>query len=299
MFQFVVRDSCPTCTADPGPALADLGFDQPPISDYLKCFYDGHVDPSTLTEGRFCLVRCPECELIYQRYVPGPNLLKKLYDDATGADAEEGRARKSFAVRRGYAFQVEQLMKYFSGREVEVLDFGMGWGTWLQMAQAFGCRAVGAELSWARAESAPTGIDVLSANELPAGRFHFINTEQVFEHLVEPLEVGHKLVAALRPGGVLRISVPNGSKIPTLLVDADWEAPKGSPRSMNAVAPLEHLNCFDHASLVRFGALLGLEPFQFPARQYFEPWERARFMASALVHVVRKPRGTMLLFRKP
>jgi SAM-dependent methyltransferase len=143
-------------------------------------------------------------------------------------------------------------------------------------------------------------IEVLDGAALPAERFHFINTEQVFEHLVDPGLSGERLVAALRPGGILRISVPNGTNVPELLADADWSAPKGSPRSLNAVAPLEHLNCFSYESLTHFGSKrLELVPMQYPVRQFLEPWERIRFAVSAVVHALRPPKGTMLLFRKP
>jgi hypothetical protein len=120
----------------------------------------------------------------------------------------------------------------------------------------------------------------------------------VFEHLVDPYEVGLRVVRSLRDGGVLRIGVPNGGNVRGLLRDADWLAPKGSPWSLNAVAPLEHVNCFDHEAIVAFGERLGLRLFQYPARQYLEPWGRIRFAVSALLHVVHRPRGTTLLFQK-
>ena len=71
---------------------------------------------------------------------------------------------------------------------ISVLDFGSGWGRWPRMAAAFGCQAYGADLSsdqttWAEAQ----GVTMLDPEQLPAGRFHFVNTEQVFEHLVDPL----------------------------------------------------------------------------------------------------------------
>src|SRR5262249_52675458 len=153
---------------------------------------------------------------------------------------------------------------------VEVLDYGMGWGSWLQMAQAFGCVAVGAELSATRAGAPAPGIEVVGADDLPEGRFHFVNTEQVFEHLIRPTETADRLVAALRPGGLLRISVPNGRPVRALLAQPDWTAPKRSARSLNAVAPLEHVNCFTHEVLARLATTVGVRPFQYPVRQFIE-----------------------------
>ncbi|MFN8024848.1 MAG: methyltransferase domain-containing protein [Acidimicrobiia bacterium] len=300
-YAFTRRESCPACGRPDGRQLLDLPFDAPPISDYLDTFYSSRVSPGTLTAGRYVLVECSACSLVYQRDVPGPELLELVYDDAVPVTPEAGRSARGLNERRQYAFQVEQMLKYFGRHpaDVAVLDYGMGWGNWLQMAQAYGCRASGSELSSARAEAPAPGVEVIPPDEIPQARFDFVNTEQVFEHLTEPWETGQVLAGALRPGGILRISVPNGSAISELLGSPDWTAPKGSARSLNAVAPLEHVNCFSHTALVRFGERLGLTPMHYPVRQFLDPWERMRFAASALVHSVRRPKGTMLLFAKP
>lgn len=298
VYEFKRRRTCPACRALGDAPIVDLAFNEDPIRDYILTFYGGRIDPGWLMAGRYTVIDCPSCGLLYQRYVPGDELLTKIYDDRTEGDAEAGRQHHGFHVRRGYAFQIEQLMKYFDGESIEVLDYGMGWGAWLQMAQAFGCRAVGAELSSARVHAAAPGIKVIGFDDLPENQFHFVNTEQVLEHLVEPLETAERLVASLRPGGLMRISVPNGKSVRGLLADPDWVAPKGSARSLNAIAPLEHVNCFTHKTVMHLAASLGLSAFTYPTRQFLDTWERMRFVASAVPHAVRKPKGTMLLFRK-
>jgi 2-polyprenyl-3-methyl-5-hydroxy-6-metoxy-1,4-benzoquinol methylase len=298
-YEFRKRLTCPVCETRGNTTVVDLAFDVNPIRGYLIAFYGGAIDPDALAAGRYTLVDCSSCGLLYQRDVPGDQLLSKLYDDATGVDRNAGRQHPGFDARRGYAIQVEQMMKYFSVQHVEVLDYGMGWGTWLQMAQAFGCRAVGAELSSARVDAALPGIEVVPADDLPRSQFHFVNTEQVFEHLIEPRETAKRLVASLRPGGILRISVPNGGSVRRLLEDPDWNARKGSSRSLNAIAPLEHVNCFTHRTIMDLARGLGLQPFTYPIQQFLDPSERLRFVASSIAHAVRQPKGTMLLFQKP
>lgn len=64
----------------------------------------------------------------------------------------------------------------------------MGWGDWFQMAQSFGCKAAGMELSEARVSHAQSrGVPAVEWQELASRRFDFINTEQVFEHVTDPL----------------------------------------------------------------------------------------------------------------
>jgi SAM-dependent methyltransferase len=93
---------------------------------------------------------------------------------------------------------------------------------------------------------------------LPAEGFDFINTEQVFEHLPSPGDDLRRLVQALRPNGVLKIGVPYDPQLRRKLDCPDWIAAKNSPASLNAVAPIEHLNHFEPASLDALCSQAGL-----------------------------------------
>jgi len=143
--------------------------------------------------------------------------------------------------------------------EITVLDFGMGWGRWPRFAAAFGCRAFGVELGDPQVEFARRqGVEVLALEELPDAMFDFVNCEQVFEHLVEPHITLARLSRSLAGGGWLKINVPSGDRIAGLLRDPDWLAARGSRRSLNPVAPLEHLNCFTRRALDVLGERSGL-----------------------------------------
>ena len=69
--------------------------------------------------------------------------------------------------------------------QLEVMDFGFGWAEWARVAHSFGCNVFGAELSEARVDYARSiGIMVIDWDEIANRRFHFINTEQIFERLM-------------------------------------------------------------------------------------------------------------------
>lgn len=289
----VERSQCPSCNQADGEIIYSKPFDQDPIAAYLLRFYNGRINPRELAGSDYSIVRCNGCSLIYQREVPGLDYLRVLYDNPN-----QDRKRKPFDVLRSYSIQVETLIKFFGTNEITVLDYGMGWGDWLRMARAFGLDAVGTDLSATRSALGSTDISVIDPDDLPSAAFHFINTEQVFEHLVEPRETGLRLAAALRPGGILRISVPSGRNVMQLLRDPDWSAPKGSVNSLNAVAPLEHVNCFSHESLLVLAKHLGVEPFVFPLRQLLDPWARLRPVVTTVRQRGRVVKGTNLYFQK-
>jgi 2-polyprenyl-3-methyl-5-hydroxy-6-metoxy-1,4-benzoquinol methylase len=145
--------------------------------------------------------------------------------------------------------------------KLKFLDFGMGWGQWCRMAGAYGCTVFGSEMSHARiAHAISVGVKIVDWEDIPKYQFDFINVNQVFEHLVNPLETIFYLCNSLKPEGIVRISVPDGSDIKRRLEINDWTAPKNSQDSLNPIAPLEHLNCYSHTSLVHMAESAGLVP---------------------------------------
>jgi len=146
---------------------------------------------------------------------------------------------------------------------LKVLDYGMGWGEWCQMARSFGCQTWGYDISAPVLERAQRqGLQVVSDLENQTGAFDVINAEQVFEHLVDPLATLQRLKQCLSPRGVIRICVPSGRRIHQNLRRGAWTADRHSRHSLSPVAPLEHLNCFAADSLAAMGRAAGLAPFQ-------------------------------------
>ena len=253
----IERPRCPVCDSRAARTVYRSRFGASPIRDYLFGFYPGFSDDdlALLEDAEFVLELCSECTLVWQRHAPDAELLTRLYDDwATGAGGIE--RHDNLAYQRAAAEET-MLVLELSGRppsEIAVLDFGLGWGRWPRLAAAFGCRAHGVELARHQAEFAATqGVTVLTLEQLPDAAYFFINSEQVFEHLVDPQDTAARLARSLAHDGWLKVAVPNGDDILRRLSHPDWTAPRGSPRSLAAVAPLEHLNCFNRRALDALG----------------------------------------------
>jgi len=133
------------------------------------------------------------------------------------------------------------------------------------MAKAFGCNSYGTELSETRIKYAEShGIKVITWDEILNYSFDFINTEQVFEHIPEPLETLFHLKKSLKSEGLIKIDVPNGDDIKRRLRILDWTAPKGSRNCLNPASPLEHINCSNRTSIIRMADIAGLEIVKIP-----------------------------------
>src|SRR2546426_2706143 len=304
---FIVRDRCPGCGGSRGDELFACAFTDPPIRDLLSNFYadQGGIDLDLLHGARYVLDECVDCGLIYQREIASETLLSKLYDEWIG---DHERAR-SLDDRVALAREVEDGLRFFGrpAREVRVFDFGMGWGDFCRMARAFGCTVFGAEIAEARIQRARSeGIVVITWDEIPRHEFEWIRAEQVLEHLPDPLGTVQHLTRSLAPAGIIKLGVPNGGAIKARLSIGDWLAPKKSDRSLNAVAPLEHINCFSHEALVALGRRVGLEPVDIRRAPHVACRGRDRTLRDigrAVSHRIapmwRGHRGTSLFFQSP
>ncbi len=145
--------------------------------------------------------------------------------------------------------------------QIRVLEVGMGWGDWSRMAQAHGLNVVGYELSVQRIEHArKMGVTVIDDLTVVEDDFDYIYANQVFEHLSNPVQTLQALRQRLKPAGFVYIRVPDGRGVASGLAQRGWTP------DLDAIHPLEHINCFTRKTLIELGARAGLKPFSPPLR---------------------------------
>lgn len=307
---FSYRDKCPACNSGILKELYQKPYDEPPINEYLKSFYfsRGGVDFKYLKNATFNLCECKECGLIFQKEIPNDFLMEVLYEKWIDPKKvfKQGQKVDELSRYTYYAQEILTIIAYLHKvpSELSFFDFGMGWGKWALMAKGFGCQSYGTELSEERIKYATSnGIKVIAWDEIPKHRFDFINTEQVFEHIPNPLDTLTYLKVALKDDGILKISVPTANNITRRLKLMDWKAPKGTKNSLNPVAPLEHINYFRRNSLIKMAELAGMEEVILPMRTqyiYTLNWYGAkRIVKNILLPIYRNvlKRQNYLFFR--
>lgn len=267
---FYKRIFCPACGGSIFNSIFHSRFDLPPISNYITNFY-GAERVTELADRIYKLDQCQECTLVFQRYIGDESFLSNLYGNWLSTKEHQSNADSAsthylatpHTTRDGHELMwaSKHLGKPLTA--MRVLDYGMGWALWARIAKELGCEPYGFDLSIIRMDAAAQyGIKVLEYDNFPAESFDFINTEQVFEHVSDPLKLAAKLSKSLRPGGILKVSVPNGSDIIKRLNIGNWAAAKGTKQSLNAAAPLEHINCFNEKALIRMGRTANLTPIK-------------------------------------
>lgn len=259
--------TCPICDkAERVKEIYSSPYNSKGIKHYLTQFYmdQGSCDLSQVEPYQFELMKCQECELIYQKSVPNGEMLFELYEkwiDPVRALERDNNHLLDYRWQR--MEETIQLIDHFdplNPKELKVLDFGMGWGSLLHMFKSFGVEVYGLELSEARIkEGLKKGITVLKPEELELHDFDIIVLNDVLEHLTDPLEVLKSLVERLKPNGVMKLSVPNQDVFKKALNEMDWYAPRGTELNLNGISPLEHLNLFSEKSLLAISEKAGLK----------------------------------------
>jgi len=129
------------------------------------------------------------------------------------------------------------------------------------VARAHGLAVTGFELSARRRRHAQEmGLDVITELPPPGEHYDVVYANQVFEHLPDPLETLRQLGARLAPGGLIYIRVPDGRGV------ADTLSWRGWIPELDAIHPLEHINCFIRSTLLKLGAGAGFEVVNPPLR---------------------------------
>lgn len=224
--------------------------------------------------NNYVLEECTRCQVIYQKEIPDDFLLNKVYGEWLDIGTVNVTRNKAKQINRpiGNARQLINLIKYMDTPpgDIAVFDFGMGLGDWCRLAQGFGFRVSGNDISEERMEHAQAaGIDAVAYEDIPSRKFDFINSYQVFEHLDEPLDTLNHLCKALKPNGIMRLAVPDGSAMKNRLDFWDIRSPalpddtqspfrQNIEQSLNPVSPFEHINCYDHRALINLAENAGL-----------------------------------------
>ena len=309
--RLIKRTSCPVCSSKQSSSLYQTSFSNEGIKSYISRSYgqSSRFNYDYFEGLYYSLLRCQNCNLIYQEYVPNSAFLSELYEE--WIDSSQALLRhKTYSVDYYsiHSQDISQLLTYIDKppSRIKELDFGMGWGAWALMAKAFGCTVYGIELSQQRIEHATShGIHTIQWDDIPDYDFDLINTDQVFEHLVDPVSVIHQLQTSLTPGGLLKISVPNSFGMRYRLKHMDWSAPKGSRKSLNPVSPFEHVNCFYRQSMLKLAEGAGLLENKIPMHlQYTHTanWSSLRrALRNLLMPICRNVLGSQnyYIFRKP
>jgi len=267
-YNFNKRETCPVCDKKNFKNLYNEKFNKGLTYKFIYNYYKGRITNENLADGIYDLVRCNNCSLIFQRYVLDEVGLFDLYERAI--DSSESLNKAKYVKKHYYQSLLRDSILIDTSSnsnlkkrtDINVLDFGCGWGYWIQSAKAYGYNVVGAELSNIRIKFAEKNgiriVDPFNDNL----KYNFINTDQVFEHLENPFYILKSLSNILSKNGIIKILVPNPSLEDLKIKFNKWHPCKGR------FHPLEHINAYNKKSLQYLANQCDLKPISFKDFNY-------------------------------
>lgn len=242
----IIRKCCPLCTSQQQTHITTVSLQHPDMVCALKQKYP--TIPEEKLDFDYTLEECNECGLLFQKNIFTDSNLTSLYEDWIPR-VEKVIQPKHVNFYQNELWQLAAAQKK-ALEDLNILEFGSGWGQWLTIARDMGCTVCGSELSESR-DSATTSKNITmisNVDEFPDGSADLVYSNQVFEHLAEPREIFFQLSKKLKPGGFMLIKVPSGESIRDRILEN-----KPQPWNVKSVYPLEHINCYQKCS---FDALL-------------------------------------------
>jgi SAM-dependent methyltransferase len=244
---FVSRDRCVSCQSNNLIAIAEGLFGDEPLRSFIEKDPWGENPMPVLADKSWSFVECSDCSQRFHRNILSPEWNQARFSRWMTADAIH-QFEAEHGGNRDAGRDVQHVLRLQRLGVERVLDFGCGFGQFLEMCRLFGLEAHGVDRSHARRSEATVQIHA-ELDEVP-GTFDAITMFEVLEHLDSPLAILKALRSRLRPGGIMIVEVPDTSGV-NGIVDRE---------SYQKIHPLDHINAFTPASLVNIMSRIGLKP---------------------------------------
>jgi len=167
--------------------------------------------------GKYCLLKCHVCSFVYANVTDEEieqvnfnfgDLVKNHYREVQSSIDVLWFDRISTSLTRGK-------------EGLKVLDIGCGNGVLLRQFQKRGCDCFGSDPSpWASEYAEQYGYTMLRRIEeagIAPNFFDIITATSTLEHVARPLEHLKHIIAAVKHGGIIYLTVPNYGSLPIRL----------------------------------------------------------------------------------
>ena len=232
------------------------------LINYLKKYYGNEkfkFFKNRLVNINFNLIKCNDCKFIWQENSPKEKFSFDLYEKIIDKKMSLKKSKKKFQIRKHKNnSEINFIINQFNSNKVNILDFGAGWGHWLNSGDKLKFNPYALEMSEHRKKYISNlGIKILDYDKLGKYRdfFNYIRLDQVVEHVSDFRNIFRLIKKLAIKDCIFYLSVPDGKDIIQNKTKIKLE--KG------AVQPLEHLNCFSRYSLIKLLKFEGFKKISF------------------------------------
>ena len=267
----IKRNKCPFCNSTSFNEIYKKYF----LSDDIKIFLNKHLNNfplNILKNKNFVVMECRNCSGIFQKYILNKTYNKLFYEKYVPHDvAFHKKTKFKNYFNKIYNYETSLIKKYFKNEnKINVLEIGAGWGFWSLNVKKNNLDITTVEISKTRRKfMKKNNIKSFSSLASLKSKFHFVFSDQTFEHLSNPLDTLKKVSKLLKKGGIIYLKVPPGIYIKKKLNN-------NYIVGEDEIIPLEHINVFNRKVNSVIAKILGLQysypknPCHFLSLEYFK-----------------------------
>lgn len=263
VYHFIGRGRCPACLSPDQTVLAEVPFNSSVLKPLLAQYYP---TAPTNVEGTYRVASCDRCGTIYQTEVGDGTVLSEVYENWVDTAVDEGWVAQAEWLawnpkqsRDGHEIMTAAAILGMRPARMKTLDYGMGHGLWARVSKGLGCQSYGFDMSERCTRIANShGVKTVAFDIISDGKFDFINAEQVMEHVTNVDDVMKPIADGLRPGGLLKISVPAQNQVRAALSQV-MAGDTPDAVALDPAFPFEHVNAFTAQGLETLGKRFGLQ----------------------------------------
>jgi len=233
------RNSCPVCNENKLKELFSLSYNSKIITSFLESYYKKLIDINKLEKYYYSLIECQNCDFIYQKQVPNDEFSAELYENYIDKETSLKKKDNYETKYHKKLFHEVSLIKSIfkkKNEEVSVLDFGAGWGFWINYLKKNNFDVSAFEVSETRINFLKEkNIKVIPDIEKTDYKFDFIYSEETFEHISYPKETLINLSKILKDDGFILLRFPSSFLF-------KFKLSKSYKPHDDCAHPLEHIN---------------------------------------------------------
>lgn len=259
--------------------------------DFLSNYYKGTIDIEKLNGQNYKLLECKNCNLIFQEQIPNKKFSYELYEKYIDKD-DSLKKKNNYEIKyhKKLSYEMELIKNIFKkeNEKISILDFGAGWGFWLNYLKKNNFDVYAFEIS-------ETRIDFLKKNQIKIipdivnidNKFDFIYSEETFEHIPDPKKTLINLSKILKEDGFIMLRFPS-SFLFKLKLNRKYKP------CTDCAHPLEHINLLKKKSFEKMIEGSNLEivnfksKFDFSLRSFLKDIKNFFYFDSILIKKLNK-----------
>lgn len=233
-------------------------------------------------EGKFRIVCCKECRLIYLNPRPTSEYIENFYlkEGYWGRDLGRSDLQSNWKEERQWRYGPLYREIFKRKNKGSIIDIGAGTGMFLTRFKERGWKVQGTEVSEDVAKFGKENFGIRSKVgdflklKFDAKQFDVVTLNTVLEHVYKPKETLKKVYRILKSDGLLVVTVPNIDSFGSKIFRSEWYA----------LDPPRHLYHFSTGTLKKMIEQADFEIqdiyHDYWAHNYYHLFESLRFLLS-------------------